>query len=426
MHNKKFVRGVCVFLAILMLLSVFVSAIASISASAVSQSEIDALEKQKDAIAKQKNVVSVEIAGLKNQQASIQEQKEALDEQNTLAMQEIELINEQIEIYDGLIEEKEEELADAIEQENYQKERFRTRMRAMEENGDLGYVAFVFQATSFSDLITRIDNISEILESDKSLEEKYIAARETVESVKAEYEEIQANQLAKRDELEEQKEELEKQIEEAIKLITDLQSDIDTYTAEYAKNEAAERELQANIDKMTEEFNKQLEELRKQQQQNQSNSGSSNSNSGSSTGSSTVATGTGSFMWPSDCRVLTSPFGWRVHPIFKTEKYHSGVDVGAASGSPIYAADSGTVQIATYSSSYGNYVVINHGNGYTTLYAHQSALAVSAGQTVTKGQVIGYVGATGWAEGAHLHFEISLNGSRVDPQTMFTGLTQSY
>ncbi|MGI6028812.1 MAG: murein hydrolase activator EnvC family protein [Candidatus Heteroscillospira sp.] len=417
MRNKKFVSAVCVFLAVLMLLSVFVSVIASVGAAAVSQAEIDALEKKKDAIAEQKNAVSVQIAGLQNQQASVLEQKAALDEQNELARQEIELINEQIEIYDGLIEEKEIELEEAIEQEEYQKERFRTRMRAMEENGDLGYMAFIFQATSFADLITRMDNISEILESDKSLEDKYIAAREKVEEVKAEYEAFQADQLVKREEMEERKAELEAQIEEAVELITSLQADIDSFTAEYAKNEAAERELQADIDEMTEQFNKQLEILKQQQQQNQN---------GSSGQTNTVVTGSGSFMWPSDYRTITSPFGWRIHPIFNTEKYHSGVDVGAANGSPIYAADSGTVQIATYSSSYGNYVVINHGNGYTTLYAHQSSMAVSAGQTVTKGQVIGYVGSTGWSTGPHLHFEITSGGARIDPQSLFSGLTKAY
>lgn len=133
-----------------------------------------------------------------------------------MAIQEIELINEQIEIYDELIDEKEEELDEAIEREEYQKERFRARMRAMEENGDMGYIAFVFQASSFGDLLTRMDNISKIMDSDKALEEKYIAARENVEVVKAEYEAVQAEQLQTRDELEERKAELEEKIAEAL------------------------------------------------------------------------------------------------------------------------------------------------------------------------------------------------------------------
>ena len=416
MQNKKFVRLTCLFLALLLILGVVASGISVLTAGAVSRAEIDALEREKKAITEKKNAVSVEIAGLQNEQAGILEQKAALDEQNDLARQEIELINEQIEIYDGLIKEKEAELVEALELEAYQKERFRTRMRAMEENGELGYMAFIFQATSFSDLLTRIDNINEILESDKALEEKYIAAREKVQELKAEYERIQEEQLIKREELEERKAELEVQIEEAIALINELQEDIDKFTEEYAANEAEEQKLQAEIAKLTEEFNKQ-QELLKQQQQQQS-SGTSNS-----VGS---VTGTGSFMWPVDNRNITSPFGWRVHPIFNTEKYHSGVDVGAYAGYPIYAADSGTVQIATYSSSYGNYVSINHGNGYTTLYAHMNSMAVTAGKTVTKGQVIGYVGSTGWSTGPHLHFEITKNGTRVDPESYFSGLVKAY
>jgi murein DD-endopeptidase MepM/ murein hydrolase activator NlpD len=409
MKQKKFVRGY-----------------------AVSRAEIDALERQKAAITEQKNAVSVRIAGLKGEQASVIEQKSALDEQNTLAMEEIELINEQIEIYDGLIEETKKELAAAIDRENYQKERFRMRMRAMEENGDLGYIAFIFQATSFSDLLTRMDNVSEIMESDQTLEQKYIAAREQVEVVKAEYEAVQAEQLQKRDELEQRKAELEAQIAEAIALITELLKDIDSYTAEYAENEAAERALQADIQRLTEEFNEELRRIQEQQQQQQQQQQTNpQPQTGGNTttpapAQTTVTVGTGSFQWPATSRVVTSPFGTRIHPIFQTEKYHAGIDIGAAEGSPIYAADSGTVQIATYSSSYGNYVVINHGNGYTTLYAHQSALAVSAGDSVSKGQVIGYVGSTGWVTAAHLHFEMTLNGARVDPESYFTGLTKAY
>jgi len=426
MKQKKFVRAMCIFLAMLMLLSVVMGGIAALRASAVSRSEIDALEQKKAAVTEQKNAVSVRIAGLQSEQASVMEKKAALDEQNTLAREEIELINEQIEIYDGLIEETERELSAALDRENYQKERFRTRMRAMEENGELGYIAFVFQATSFADLLTRMDNVSEILESDQSLEQKYIAAREQVEVVKAEYEAVQAEQLQKRSELEQRKAELEQQLAAAVALITELQKDIDSYTAEYAENEAAEQALQAEIQRMTEEFNEELRRLQEQQQQQQQQQTQTGGNLTPAPAQTTVTVGTGSFQWPATSRVVTSPFGNRIHPIFQTEKYHAGIDIGAAEGSPIYAADSGTVQIATYSSSYGNYVVINHGNGYTTLYAHQSALAVQQGDAVSKGQVIGYVGSTGWATAAHLHFEISLNGARVDPESYFTGLTKAY
>ena len=390
--QQRIRRSIC----LLLVLVISVSAFGSFGAAGVSRSEIDALEQQKSAIAEKKAEAQEKMDALQAEQATIIQQKEALDEKNTLAMQEIELINEQIEIYDGLIEEKEEELAAAIEQENYQKERFRTRMRAMEENGDLGYIAFVFQATSFSDLLTRMDNISEIMESDKSLEEKYIAARENVEAVKAEYEEIQAEQMDKRDELEEQKAELEKQIEEAVKLITDLEGDIDAYRATLNENEAMEAELQSRIDDM-------IEELKKQQQ---------------SSGSGTI-NGTGTYIWPLPGYSPGSAYGWRMHPILHEMRFHAGEDIGAPSGTPILAADSGSVILAGQNGGYGNCVMISHGNGRVTLYGHMSSIAVSYGQNVSQGQVIGYVGSTGMSTGPHLHFEVRVNGATTDPKSYF-------
>ena len=407
MRNKKLRSGICVFLAVLLLFTLVMGAIGSIGAAAVDQSDIDALERQKEEITAQKNSVSVQIAELQQKQATVLEQKAALDEQNELTRQQIELITEQIELYDDLIAEKEQELEEAIDREEYQKERFEERVRAMEENGSMSYVAFALQATSFTDLISRIDNISDIMESDKALEEKYIEARETVETVKAEYEETQEAQIEKRGELEEQRSELEAQIAEAEALVADLESDIAEYTEQYAANEAAEQELQNQIDQMTAEFNRQQDELDQQGQQ--------------------VTTGTGSFINPlSGSHYITSAFGWRIHPIFQTEKYHSGIDIAADSGTPIYATDDGTVQTAVYSSSYGNYVVINHGNGYTTLYAHMSSMAVSAGQTVSQGDVIGYVGSTGWSTGPHLHYEVTLNGTRQNPENYVSGYTPAY
>ncbi len=407
MRNKKFVQRVCLFLAILMVLSVLISVLASVGALGVSQSEIDSLEEEKAAIAELKEGVSSTIANLEAQQATVLETKAALDEKNELARQEIELINEQIALYDDMIAEKEIELEEAIALEEYQKERFRSRLREMEENSEMSYVVFAMQADGFSDLLTRVDNVTEIIESDAALEAKYIAAREEVQTVKAEYEIIQADQLLKREELEARKAQLEIEIAEAAETIAQLQEDIDKFKAEYEANEAAIWALQSQINEMTEEFNRQQEEAKQQGQ--------------------TVVVGTGSLGWPTPGSTLvTSPFGWRIHPIFQTEKYHSGIDVAANEGTPIYAADSGTVQTAVYSSSYGNYVVINHGNTYTTLYAHMSSMAVSQGQTVNKGDVIGYVGSTGWSTGPHLHYEISYGGANIDPEAYYGNLTVAY
>jgi murein DD-endopeptidase MepM/ murein hydrolase activator NlpD len=113
---------------------------------------------------------------------------------------------------------------------------------------------------------------------------------------------------------------------------------------------------------------------------------------------------------------VTSEFGWRVHPIFGTRRLHAGIDLGAPTGTPIYAAAAGVVIQAGVQNGYGNAVIISHGNGLSTLYGHQSKIAVSAGQSVARGDLIGYVGSTGNSTGPHLHFEVRENGTAVNPR----------
>lgn len=393
MKKTLFKRGAAALLALLVILPVF----GSVDVEGVSRSQINALERQKEEISKKIEEAQSEMDILLDEHATVMEKKNYLDEQNTLAYQEIELINEQIEIYDELIEEKEEELVQAKEQEAYQKERFRARIRAMEENGDMGYIAFVFQATSFADLLTRMDNIGEVMTSDKALEEKYIAARENVELVKAEYEEIQDEQLEKRDELTERKAELEQQIEEAIAIITALDEDIEAFRAVLDENEALEAELQNKIDQMI---------LELERQETLAGGGS--------------IQGTGTYIWPLPGYRPGSAYGWRMHPILNEMRFHSGEDVGAPSGTPILAADGGTVIMAGINGGYGNCVMINHGGGRVTLYAHMTSFAVSYGQKVSQGQVIGYVGSTGLSTGPHLHYEVRVNGATTDPKQYYS------
>ncbi|MBR1457435.1 MAG: M23 family metallopeptidase, partial [Oscillospiraceae bacterium] len=136
---------------------------------------------------------------------------------------------------------------------------------------------------------------------------------------------------------------------------------------------------------------------------------------------------TGSFTWPvPSCTYITSRYGLRIHPIYKTERTHNGLDVGAGYGATIVAADSGTIlRAANIGDGYGNCVIIDHGNGYMTLYAHMSSMTVREGQSVTKGNTIGYVGSTGLSTGPHCHFEVWSGGSRTDPEQFFSGLTFS-
>lgn len=411
--KKKAISIVCIILAFLMMVTLVVSVMGSLGALAAGgQDQIDALEQQKSELQSQQASIQTNIDDLIAQQADVIDQKAAMDEKNELARQEIELINEQIDVYTGLIEDKAEELEKAEAAEQAQYELYRKRVRAMEEEGSYTYLDILFQCRSLSDVLSAIDMIGEIMDSDKRLFEEYKAARETTEQVKAEYEATLAQLGEKQETLEAEKAELEEQIAAAVEVINKLQDDIDAAKAEYAKAAAAEAAAQASINAIIAQMQAEEEAARQEAAQNNQQY----------TGTGSTATGT--YIWPCPSSTyVTSAFGMRDHPLFGDERPHSGIDIAGSAGSEVLAADSGTVAVATYSSSYGNYVTIYHSNGDYTLYAHMSSLAVSAGQSVTQGDVIGYVGSTGWATGPHLHFEIRVNGSTVDPLSYFSNYT---
>ena len=411
--KKKTVSVIAVAMAFLLLTSLLLSVIGSMGALASGHEvELDAIEQQKEELQAQREEMQAGIDELLAQRDTVLEKKALLDEQNQYAVEEMELIDEQIDVYTGLIEDKAEELADAQEAETSQYELYCKRVRAMEENGSYTYLDILFNCTSLGELLGAMDDISEIMDADRRLYEKYTAAREETERVKAEYEDTLADLGDKQDELEAEKARLEAEIEEATDLINDLEADIEAAQAEYAANEAAEQALNAQMDAIAAQIAAEEEAARQEAAQN----GTDYTGPGS--------TATGSYTWPCpSCTYITSGYGNRIHPIFGTERWHSGIDIGAAAGATVIAADSGTVSVATYSSSYGNYVMIYHSNGTYTLYAHMSSIAVTAGQSVTKGDTIGYVGSTGWSTGPHLHFEIRNSGGTIDPTQFFSGLT---
>lgn len=268
-----------------------------------------------------------------------------MDEKNELARQEIELINEQIDVYTGLIEDKAEELEKAEAAEQAQYELYRKRVRAMEEEGSYTYLDILFQCRSLSDVLSAIDMIGEIMDSDKRLFEEYKAARENTEQVKAEYEATLAQLGEKQETLEAEKAELEEQIAAAVEVINQLQDDIDAAKAEYAKAAAAEAAAQASINAIIAQMQAEEEAARQEAAQNNQQY----------TGTGSTATGT--YIWPCPSSTyVTSAFGMRDHPLFGDERPHSGIDIAGSAGSEVLAADSGTVAVATYSSSYGNYV----------------------------------------------------------------------
>ena len=413
MKQKRLaVQIICIVLAAMFTLSLALIAIGSTGAYAIGeqyQGEIDSIEAQKEELQAERAGMQAGIDELEAQRASVLEQKAALDAQNELARQEIELIDEQIALYTSLVEEKARELEQAEAEESEQLDTYKTHIRAMEENGKYTYLDILFRSASLSELLTAIDQIGEIMEADKRLYDEYSAAREHTEDVKAEYEATLAELGAESEELAEEKAELEEQIASAVELITELEEDLEQARAEYAANEAAEAALNSQLDAINAAIAAEEEAARQEaMQNNQQYTG-------------TGSTATGSYIWPCPSSTyVTSRYGYRTHPIFGDERFHSGIDISANEGATIIAADSGTVSVATYDSSYGNYVTVYHSNGTYTLYAHMSSLAVSAGQTVSQGDTIGYAGSTGWATGPHLHFEIRSNGGTVDPLAYFS------
>ncbi len=329
--------------------------------------------------------------------------KQALDERNMYTQWQIQLTQQEIELYDGMITDKSIEVEEAKALEVRQLDKYRSRVRAMEENGNASYIEYLLNASTLADFLTAVDDIGEIMQSDRALEDAYIEARENTEAVVAEYEEYKADIVEKQDELRDEQAELQAELDEATKLITDITANLAENAAVLEQFEAAEREAETNVANMVIALEKKRQEE-----------------------AAAAVVGTGAFIWPvPSCTYLTSRFGLRVHPIYGTTKSHTGVDIGAESGATIVAADGGTVVLAGVNSGYGNCVMIDHGNGYKTLYGHMSSIAVTNGQTVSQGDTIGYVGSTGVSTGPHCHYEVWKDGARIDPEQFYTGLTYS-
>lgn len=399
--NRKVVRSViCVLLALIFVISLMTALIPT-NASAASQSEINRLTQQRKELQAKQQEQQKTINSLRSKKASVVDQKAALDKENDLAQQEIELVKEQITAYDQQIEDKGVELEAAKQEEEAQTVRFRSCVRHLEEYGQMSYIAILLEATSLSDLLARMDMVGEVIAYNKQVQADMTAAREKVETVKAELEDARTELQDKQSELETKQVALQQKVSEANALLASLESDINAYKSVHDQYEQQQKNVQSQIDK-------QVEELRRQEEVNKNN------NPGYDPGKANGSTGT--MMWPCpSCHYITSQFGWRYHPIYQTQKYHSGVDIGASYGATIVAADGGTIITAGSVSGYGNCVVINHGNGITTLYGHMSSIAVSVGQKVSKGQTIGYVGSTGNSTGPHLHWEVTVNGVRQNP-----------
>ena len=286
------------------------------------------------------------------------------------------------------------------------------RLSAMYKTGSVGMIDVVLSSDNVSDLITNIAMVHKVLKHDQDL----------LSSLEDDYAEIQT--------LEKQQQQQQQQLANDKAKVEETKKSVASLADQYAKLEdeknaqADQLAAQAEAERIAAEKKLAEMEAQRQQQQQQSNSGSSSSGSSAGGGSSSSggSTGGSGYRWPLNIGMysnITSLFGWRIHPIFGYRKYHDGVDIGVGSGTPVYAVGNGIVTRASWNGGYGNCVMISIGNGYTTLYGHLSGYAVSSGQYVSKGQVVGYVGSTGWSTGPHLHFSLIRYGTYINPYLLW-------
>jgi murein DD-endopeptidase MepM/ murein hydrolase activator NlpD len=327
-----------------------------------------------------------------------------------LTNREIENAAAEIALLDEKIEIKKREYEDALAEEERQMKIFKRRLRAMEENGTITYYEILFDASSFSDFLSRLDSISEIIKADELIIRKIERARLQLVLAQQEYWDSKDEQEAAKAALEAKKAELQKELDAADEYIRGIEADIAAYEADAEANRDKLAQIQAELEAQIAAqaaLDEMIERLLREQR---------DINAG--------VYAKGSFLWPSaDSKLVTSIYGMRLHPILGYTTMHNGIDIGAAYGTDIYASDGGIVIISEYSSSYGNYVMLNHGGGRYTLYAHMSKRLVEVDDAVSQGDVIGLVGSTGYSTGPHIHFEVYIDEKRVDPLQFFSNYT---
>lgn len=396
--RRRLAMITAIALAALMIIPMIISAVIYFMprAEAISQKDIDKLKTNAKTLADERAKLKKELNTLKANKASAVEQKKLYDSQIETLGQEIENTNELISELNLAIAERQTALDEAVRDEQHQQELFLARLVSMQRMGDTYWLSTIFEADSFLDIFTRWDAMRAITKRDNELVENLRTAREAIERDKAQLEQDKQDLYTSRKELSAAQIELSELSAESDKLIFDMMSDIADGEKLAAEQEAAEKRAQAEVAKAMEELKKQQEAAKK----------------------STKYVG-GEYLWPvPGYSTISSPFGNRIHPIYKVKKFHSGIDIPAAKGTKIVAANSGTIVKRAYNSGYGNYIVIDHGGGQATLYAHQSKFAANLkeGSTVKRGDTIGYVGTTGVSTGNHLHFEIIINGEQINPE----------
>lgn len=366
-------KALCFFLSIAIGMSLMMPAFAD---------KLTEVQNQKKAVDKKISDLNKEKKSEEKKLQSIKQQKEQLEAAQRKEQQEYDGLVSQIDELKKSIEELDKSIEDSEKEYNEKVELLKTRLRVMYENSDFTYIDTLVQSKSVIDFFERLELMSTISKKDK----------EIIESIKQAKRDIAfKRQLAIG-----QKEQVQAKADETLKTINNL-------TASRASLDNQIKEINARLKKIEEEEDKLISQSNAlvNQIKNLQKSG---------------AYAGGSMTWPCpSSKTISSYYGNRLHPILKKYKMHTGIDISAKQGASIVAANKGTVIMAGWQSGYGYTVVVDHGGGITTLYAHCSKILVSVGQNVKAGETIAKVGSTGMSTGPHLHFEVRKNGATTNP-----------
>lgn len=393
--GQKIITAVALVMAILMIAGFLASAL---NIFAVTKAQVDALKTKVAEAGKRKNELKAQLSGLTNDLSALQKQISLLDSQIEAQQDEIDAQEELLGELTQMIADKTIELEESERQQAEQYAQLRSRLRYMVEHGTTSSLSILLSSDSFSDFLNRYEIIRQISLRDENLFEQLKAIRDKVLTEKQELEDTKKEAEDTKLQMEANKAELEAQMEAKRKQMESIQLAQKNVKDAYTAMIETEDELMAQYKKAAAEYAAQ----------------------------STYVGGT--FMWPLPAgnNVVTCKYGMRTHPITGKRKLHTGVDLRAATGTKVYAANKGTVTTSGYSSAWGNYIIISHGGGITTLYAHMSKRSVSKDDKVKQGDIIGYSGNTGYSTAPHLHFEISKNGATYNPLNEFKDFKVTY
>jgi len=375
--NKKWI----VYILVIVILSLtFVQAYAD---------TVSDLKKQQKNINKQIDKTKNEIKGIQNQTKDVAKQIEELDMKVSDAASELDKVENDLVQLNLKIEETIVELHAAEAKLDQQEDTFNQRLRVMYKNGNIGYLEVLLSSGDIKEFLSRKDMIQEIAEYDKDLIMFMKEQRDIIDIKKNELEGQRASVEVTKSKLEARKRDLERVTRDKELLMGRLQEDIKAYEKEYDKLNDYAKQIESKIVKLQR-------------------------NTGPYSG--------GKMAWPvPGYSRISSYYGYRIHPIFKTKKLHTGIDIPAPTGTPITAASEGTVIFADWLGGYGKAIMVDHGGGIVTLYGHNSSITASVGKKVKRGDTIAKAGSTGNSTGPHSHFEVRKNGAYVDPLPWLKG-----